>query len=66
MPNIKSQGHLGRCCSAHGWCGDSDTHCNGGTNYGTWRTDFKCGASNPLDNGEASECKTFDKNVRIN
>jgi len=53
-------GHYGRCCSTHNWCGDTEAHCNGGTNYGTWRTDFKCGANNPLDNGAASECRTFD------
>jgi len=53
-----------RCCSAYGWCGKTSDHCHcdGCHDYKLWRTDLKCGSSNPLPSGEPAQCDPFSKN----
>lgn len=58
------------CCSAHGFCGSEEEHCYCDTcvNYrpikidGKVRSDRRCGAEFPLDDGTPAECNPNSEN----
>merc|ERR1719206_1557450 len=52
----------GPCCSATGFCGNTDNHCSclNCVNYGMvrepWRSDGRCGKKFPMINGKPHQC----------